>query len=137
MLSKDQIKAIKDIRTEKVMVPEWEEDEAKKADAFLLVRGLAGVERDEFESSMMESRKKGVKMNLTNMRAKLIVKSVVDEDGNPYFSERDLEWLGRKSAAPLDRLYSVAAQLSGISDADMEELEKNCGRIPLEDSASE
>lgn len=139
MLSKEQIRGIQDIKTEKVPCPEWEDDPKKKADAFLWVRGLAGIERDAFEQSLVEAKKKGAKVNLANMRTKLVQRSVVTSeavDSDLYFSEADIDWLCQKNAATLDRLYGVAARLSGISEQDMEELEKNCESIPAEDSAN-
>ena len=36
-----------------------------------------------------------------------------------------IDALGAKSAAPLDRCFEVAQRLSGISEADVEELTKN------------
>ena len=110
-----------DIQTEKVHIPEWDTD--------VYIKGLTGTERDSYEASLFtvtESGKKvDVKMNRANVRAKLLVKTICDEDGSRVFSDADVEALGSKSAAALDKLFEVAQRLSGLSDKDVEELEKN------------
>ena len=50
---------------------------------------------------------------------------MVDEDGNHVFNENEIAVLGEKSSAALDRVYSEAARISGISDDDMGELLKH------------
>jgi hypothetical protein len=40
----------------------------------------------------------------------------------------DINTLGQKSAAALDRVYEVAARLSKISKEDVDELAKNSGK---------
>jgi len=112
MLSKSAIKKAKDIVTEKVPCPEWKEEGQSDDDAFLLVRGLSGVARDKYEASLIEAKRKGAKVNLANMRAKLVVYGTVNEDGTPFFTEAEMAWLGEKSSAPLDRLYSKIQELS-------------------------
>ena len=115
------ILSTQDIQTEKVHIPAWEID--------VYIKGLTGAERDSYEQSLFtvtESGKKvDVKMNRANVRAKLLVKTICDENGNRVFTDADVEALGAKSAAALDKLFEVAQRLSGLSDKDVEELEKN------------
>lgn len=113
-LTKDQIFKLDDLKTEEVDVPEW--------GGSVLVRGLTGRERDEFESSLLDQSGKRAKLKMQNARARLVYLSVVNDDGSRMFDEMDVWALGEKNAAALDRIYDVAARLSGISDADMEEL---------------
>ncbi len=89
------------------------------------MRGLTGAERDAFEQSIVETRGKNTRMNLRNIRAKLVALTVVDEDGNRIFSDEDAEALGKKSAAALDRIFAVAQRLSGLRPEDVEELAGN------------
>ena len=127
-LTKERILAVDDIVTEDVDVPEW--------GGTVRVRGLSGVERDAFEASMIERRGKKVETNLTNLRAKLVAASVVDEKGSRLFSDADVKALGAKSAAGLDRVYDVAQRLSGISDDDVDELAGNLSGTASGDSSS-
>lgn len=115
ILRRDDILKADDIVTESVEVREW--------GGVVKVRGLTGVERDDWEVSIVESRGRGNrKMNLQNMRARLVVRCVIDADGKRMFGDADAGALGAKSAAALSKLYDVAARLSGISSEDEEEL---------------
>ena len=116
-LSRDDILQINDLLTEEVYVPEW--------GAWIRVRALTGAERDAFEQSIVEQRGKDTRMNLRNIRAKLVAMCVVDEEGNRVFRDEDAELLGKKSAAALNRLFEVAQRLSGLRPEDVEELAGN------------
>ena len=109
ILSRDAILGAQDVVTEVVDIPEW--------GGQVYVRGLTGTERDRFESSITDqSDPKRAKVNLRNFRAKLVVLSTYDADGNRLFAEADLLALGQKSAAALQRIFKVAQRLSGISN---------------------
>ena len=82
-LSRDAILQREDIKTEDVEVPEW--------GGTVRVRGMSGVERDAFESSLIEQpaangqrkrrRQQTTKTNMANVRAKLCAWCIVDEKG--------------------------------------------------------
>lgn len=116
-LSREDILGASDLQYEDVEVPEW--------GGTVRLRGLTGSERDEFEAGIVRRRGRDVEANLQNIRAKLVSLAAVDEDGKRLFSEADVAALGRKSARALDRLFSVAQRLSGLTDNDVEELAKN------------
>lgn len=129
ILTRDQILQANDIITETVPVPEWGGE--------VLVRGLSGSERDGFEDATLEQKGKSRRVNLANVRARLCALSIVDENGKRMFSDEDVRALGRKSAAALDRVFSAAQRLSGLSDDDVEELAKNSTGGQSEDSGSD
>ena len=112
-LTKEQIVSADDLPREKVDVPEW--------NGHVYVRTMTGTERDAWEMGMFTDGEP----DMVNARAKLCVLTVVDKDGKRVFTDGDAEALGRKSACALDRLFDVARRLSGLSAADVEELEKN------------
>jgi hypothetical protein len=116
-LRREDILNAPDILYEAVEVPEW--------GGTVRIRGLTGSERDEFEASIIQRRGKDIEANLKNIRAKLVSLAAVDEEGNRIFTEEDVVALGRKSARVLDRLFSVAQRLSGLSSEDVEDLAKN------------
>jgi hypothetical protein len=128
ILTRDAILQAQDLPRELVDVPEW--------GGSVYVRALTGAERDAFETSIVEQRGKSTKMNLKNIRAKLVALTVVDEEGNRIFSDSDASALGKKSAAALDRVFEVAQRLSGLRPEDVEELSKNFGSDQSEDSIS-
>lgn len=117
MLTRAEILKVTDLQTDVVSIPEWGGD--------VLVRGLTGKERDQFESSIVEMKGKVQSVNLANVRAKLVSLCVVGEDGERLFGDSDAEELGKKSARALQRIFEVAQKLSGLSGEDIEELTKN------------
>jgi|SRR6185312_79210 len=128
-LSKEDILKAEDRGTEEVDVPEW--------GGTVLVRGLSGRERDEFEVSMAERQGTEFVPNFANTRAKLIARCVVDDDGKRVFDiYTDVEALGEKSGAAIDRVYSVAARLSGLSADAAEKGAANFGGSPGASSSS-
>lgn len=88
----------------------------------VIVRGMTGKERDAFEASLVEGKGKKRDINTRNLRAKLVAFCCVDEQGNRLFSDADAEALGDVRADALDRLFSVAQRLSGITQEDADEL---------------
>ena len=117
-LTRDLILNHDDIKYEVVDVPEW--------GGSVMIKTMTGTERDAFEASLVELKQGGRNIKIDNIRAKLVAKTVVDPDTKQLlFSVADIETLGRKSAAALDRTFSVSQRLSKITESDIEELEKN------------
>lgn len=127
-LTRDEILSADVLASERVKVPEWGGE--------VMVRELTGAERDDWESSIVSTDGRNVKVNSANLRAKLVAMSVVDEDGKRMFSDKDASKLGRLSAAALDRVVDVAKRLSRIADGDVEELGNGSGTTRSGDSAS-
>lgn len=117
VLDRDSILASNDLAFEEVEVPEW--------GGSVRVRSLTGWERDQFEASITKRRGTDFEMNLVNARAKLVVLTVVDAEGNRVFSDDDVLDLGKKSAVALNRIFLVAQKLSGLSDQDVTELTRD------------
>jgi hypothetical protein len=124
-LTKDQIFAAEDREFDEVPCPEWGGD--------VRLASISGRQRDEYENSLIEQRGNDRKMNLRNARAKLIVLCAVDENGSRLFTPDDLAALGRKNAKPLDRLFTAAQKLAGLSDEDVTKLTENFGETPDDD----
>lgn len=125
-LTRDQILNVQDLSTEIVDVPEWGGE--------VTVKAMTGLERDAFEGSLMGT---SGSVKIDNIRAKLVQKTVVDEEtGKQLFSVADIEMLGGKSAAALDRIFTVARKLSGLSEDDVAALEKNSSPVPTDSSLS-
>lgn len=115
MLSRDEILGANDLATELVEVPEW--------GGSVRARTLTGAERDAFEMAVYTMRQKAGAA--VNIRALLVALCVVDDEGKRLFSERDAAQLGAKSARALDRVFSAAQRLNGLTAADVDELAKN------------
>lgn len=91
----------------------------------LMVRELTGCERDAFEASLTVSKGKTVSMNMNNVRAKLVVKSLFDLDGSRLFGDNDVDLVGGLPASDLDKVFEVAQRISGLKPEDIEDLTKN------------
>lgn len=105
VLSKDSILAAKDFAYVEHEVPEW--------GGSVRLRGLSAAERDEFEATL------GVSQDLTNMRARLVVSCMVDEEGTRIFKNSEAKALGQKNATVVNRLFDEVRKLSGMSDDDL------------------
>jgi hypothetical protein len=116
-LSKDAILAALDLPREVVAVPEWGGE--------VLVQGLTGAQKDEFEMSLYVRKGERLVYQPANVRAKLVARCIITDQGERVFGDADIEALSRKSAAALDRCYEACSRLSGLSPKDLGELEKN------------
>ena len=110
-----EILAIDDLKTEVVHIPEW--------DTSVYIRALNGTERDQFEIDSLKRKGKDIEANMENLRARLVSLTATDEKGERFFE--DATKLGKKNAFALDRLFNVARKLSGIGNAEVEELTGN------------
>lgn len=130
ILSRDEILKVDDRKTEVVPVPEWGGE--------VIVRSMSGFERDAFEASVAQSKNGKQTTNLSNIRARLVAKCVVDEHNVPLFvTPADVLALGEKSAAALDRVFEKCQELNGMSKKDVEELVEDFGDDPSGDSISD
>lgn len=90
-----------------------------------LIRGMRGLERDAFEASLIVGDGADAKRDISNLRARVVVRCLVDEAGNRLFRDDEAGELGAIAGDALDRLYDVAARLSGIGAKDLEKATKN------------
>lgn len=107
-----------DVTIEPLFVPEW--------GGTVYVRSLDGKGRDRFEGSRVRVDAHGkIELLHDNTRARLLALTVCDADGVLQFTEEDIEALGKKNAAALDRIFDVAQRLSALRPADVEAKVKN------------
>lgn len=118
MLSREGILAAEDQKFEDVVVPEWNGETVR-------IKCMTGLERDEYESLLYDFSDAGVKMKRDNYRAKLLVFTIVDEGMNRLFGVKDIDDLSKKSAKAIDRLFTVAQKLNGLTKDEIDKIEKN------------
>jgi hypothetical protein len=97
-----------------VALPEW--------GCTLHVRGLTAGERDYYELEIRKQTDEGLR---PNVRGLMVALATTDEYGESFFRLEDAADLARLDAAPVDRLFSAAVELSGMGPSDLEDLEKN------------
>jgi len=114
---RDDILNTDDLPRKEVEVKEW--------GVTLYVRTMTGLERDHYEVDLMENRDLPIREKLRNMRAKLVVLTTVDENGERVFNDDDVEIVGGKSARALSTLADAAKDLNKIGDDEVEDEVKN------------
>lgn len=130
-LSREEILATS-IPVETVDVPEW--------GGKVILRGLTSVERDDYEQGLVETSPNGsvkAKPKLHNVRASLVVRCIVDEQGERVFADADVEALGGKNAAVVDRLWDVCRRLCGMSTEDEAKLAQGFEEAQADSDASD
>lgn len=125
-LSREAILEAEDRKYDTVACPEWGGD--------VRLRSITGTQRDAYEASIITTNGSDRKVNTRNARVKLIVLCAVDEDGRPLFTSEDLGALGRKNAAPIDRIFDACRKLSGMSEEDVERLSEDFGAARDDDA---
>jgi hypothetical protein len=116
-LTREAILKAEDLKGELVEVPEW--------GGSVFIRCMTGTERDLFEAEAYSVKGKNVEINRENFRARLLVRVIVDDKNERLFSDKEIGTLGAKSAKALDRLFTVAMRVNGLSREDVEDLTKN------------
>lgn len=124
-LTAEQIDRANDLPTRREPVPEWGGE--------VILRTIPGTERDAFEASM---GKLSVDERQWNWRSRMLALCLVDDAGARLYSDDQVERLGKKCGAVLDRLYDVAAAMNGTSAKAVKEAEKNSESAPSGASTS-
>jgi hypothetical protein len=127
LLSKDEIFGMDDIPMEEVVVPEWKNRK-------VIICGLTAAGKNAYQASLVEIKGTSRKVRMENATAKLLVRTIVNRQRQPIFTETDIERLGAKSAAALERLATVANRLSGMDEKENAELVKNSDAAQSGDS---
>lgn len=128
-LGREAILDADDRKYDSVDCPEW--------GGTVRVRSLTGSQRDAYEASIIQTNGADRKMNLRNARAKFVVLVVVDGDGRQLFSAEDVAALGRKNAAPIERIFDAGRKLSGMTQEDVDKLTENFGGDPSDEGTSD
>ena len=82
------------------------------------IKGLTAAERDDYEQTLVETGPDGrtrVKRKQRNVRASLVVRCLVTEQGERLFTDKDTDALGNVDGAVVDKLWDVARTLSGMA----------------------
>lgn len=101
------------LKTENVDVPEWNQN--------VTVRELTAEERDQYDQLCLDDRKGGV----VRFRARLVAMSIVDGDGRRVLDDSAVDVIANGSSLAAERVFSVAARLSGVTGEDVDDLAKN------------
>ena len=129
-LTREEILRADDTVIEKVETPEWN-------GGYVYVKGMTAAARGKLEATNVDQRGKQHRIKLVELRERIAVVSVCDENGKLIFTQADIMALGEKSAAPLQRIVEVSNRLSGVTEEDIEEMTEEMEENPFGDSATD
>lgn len=101
-LTREQILALNDAKSECVAVPEWCGD--------VYVRTFSGADRDRVEAFIVANRDG----HPSGFRSLIVALAACDEKGAPLFTKDDVDAIAAKSGVAIDRVFTAAARLNGI-----------------------
>lgn len=123
-LTRDEILAHDGRRFTTVPVNEW------KQGAKVRISSLSSEMRDQLENYLIAQRKAGTQ---DNVRAMYVYLCAVDANGERLFTDpADVAALGKKSAVPIDRIFTASLILNDLGD---EAVASEAGNSASEDSA--
>lgn len=131
LLTRDAILAANDEQVELVHVPEW--------GGSLHVRGMNAGQLENLYRSMNRGKGAKVRVETTNFQARVVARCAMEgpqRDARRLFDGSDVEALSKKSGAALKRVYDVAARLSGITEAEEEEIAEDFDNARSDDSST-
>ena len=121
-LSKKAILAANDTKLKgPVAVPEWGGD--------VYFRTISGLERDQFEDAYSEQKMKA-------FRARFLVLTISDENGDRLFGDNEVEDLGKKSSVVINRLFDEAWQHNAFTQEAVDALGEGSSPDQSEGSTS-
>lgn len=102
-------------------------------DGVVRVSAMSIHARDQFEQSLViqvpvgdpKEGKTIQKKDMTNFRAKLLVATLVDENGAAMFTEEEIVAVGQIDAGFWEPAVDKALKLNGFSDDDVKAIAKN------------
>lgn len=110
ILGKDDILTAVDLKVEEIEVPEW--------GGTVRVSQITAADRLALQMMILDEKTQKPKSPLEITRLMtigLLTLAIVDEQGNRLFTPDDVEALGKKSSAAVDRVFEAADKLNGIS----------------------
>ena len=89
------------------------------------LRSLTELERSRFEASIRDKKGQVSNAKLIDLKCRLIVLCVVDGNGDPLLGNSDIDQLRQQDSKATNALVEAIQSHCGISDSDLEDLEKN------------
>ena len=127
-LGRDDILGADDLERRTIEVPEW--------GGSVIAQEMTALIREEFEAAVVSMHGTDPVANRENVRAQLVVFTLIDDDGSRLFSAGDVEALGGKSGKALVRICEVVQEMNGLGAEEVEELAEDFGGDPSDDSTT-
>ena len=107
LLDKNSILTATDLKREKVPCPEWGGD--------VIIQELGAIDRDRLWPALLDAEGKNDPVNIAG---KVLVRCIVNEDGERLFSDDEADALGKKSTIVVNRLFKIAERLNTLAMQD-------------------
>ena len=119
LLTKDAILTAADLKTKEIDVPEW--------GGKVRVSQISAADRLALQMMVLDEKgKPRTPIEITRMMTVgLLTFAIVDDQGNRLFTQDDIEALGKKCSAAIDKVFEVADDLNGISAEMAGKIRKN------------
>lgn len=129
--TREMILDFNDLATSDVAVPEW-------GGLVVRVREMTGTERGDFQAAISTvttapGGSTSVEFDAHKLQVQLCAMTMIDENGERLFKNREVELLGKKSAKALQRVFDASARLSGIAEDSVEEAAGESDAAPTSD----
>ena len=119
MIDRDTFLKPLDRRRERVPLPEFGNGTS------CWVYGWTAGERTAWEKEFQKPNGKPDKGRQNEIRERLVVRCVRDDNGQPLFTNDDLEAIRGQDAAVVERIVNAALAITGVTENDIEELAGN------------
>lgn len=91
------------------------------------LRSLSELERSRFDSSFLNKQGQVNTNKLVDVKCRMIIAACVDGDGNQLFRDSDIHELRNQDSKHTNALTDEIKLHWGMTDEDVEDLEKNLG----------
>jgi len=125
VLGKFDVLKATELKRELVPVPEW--------GGSVWVQEMDAATRDRFDAWVVKKESNEV----GGMRLRVLIATVINEDGTLMFSDLDIPDLMSKSSRATSRLSDVGMILSGMNEEAAAATTKNSKPVPNDDSSSD
>lgn len=98
------------------------------------IRSLMELEKEEFENETMNSKGNIRQDKLKNARRRLVVKCLVDGNGDVLLQPNDVDAIGHLDGVDIGKLQDECMVFCGFREGDIEALVKNSSSVHEEDS---
>jgi len=122
LLTKEQLLEKRTRKTIEVQIPEL--------DGAVKIRALKSKEITTWQTSMMDKHGNPDVKRLKESRERLVMLSVVDDNGNLVFGRDDLEALNNLENSIIDRIAVAAHDLNGIEGTEFDQAVGNSSGTP-------
>lgn len=127
-LNREMILSAGDLRHEKVEMPEW--------GGHVYVSSVSAADWMDFQDAAIKGKEDQGQSNTAPWVGRMLVRTIVDEQGQRLFADEDAPILMRKPLTVINRLYRAADRLNDFSGRGLKEAEKNSEEGAGEDSST-